>query len=87
MCYNMYDMNQSCVDSFQKTKQKTADIVVLIIIESVFVSKENINFIKVSNTVKKNQLNFFLTKSKRCTWIELIYDSYSLWNWCRIVIS
>lgn len=40
----MHDMHQSCVDSFQKTKQKTAKIVVLIIIESEFVSKENINF-------------------------------------------
>lgn len=39
MCYNMHDMHQSCVDSFQK-----ADIVVFIIIESEFVSKENINF-------------------------------------------
>lgn len=36
---------------------------------------------------RKNHLNFFLTKSKRCTWIELIYDNYSLRNWCRIVIS
>lgn len=80
MRYNMHDMHQSCVDSFQKTKQKTAEIVVLIIIESVFLSKENINFIIVSNTVEKNHLNFFLTKSKRCTWIELIYDNYSLRN-------
>lgn len=53
MCYNMHDMHQSCVDSFQKTKQKTADIVVFIIIESEFVPKENINFIIVSITVEK----------------------------------
>lgn len=70
-----------------KNITKTADIVVFIIIESEFVPKENINFIIVSNTVEKNHLNFFLKKSKRCTWIELIYDNYSLRNWCRIVIS
>lgn len=64
MRYNMHDMHQSCVDSFQKTKQKTAEIVVLIIIESVFVSEENINFIIVSNTVEKITLTFFWRNQK-----------------------
>lgn len=65
MRYNMHGMHQSCVDSFQKTKQKTAEIVVLIIIESVFVSKENINFIIVSNTVEKKSPKLFSDEIKK----------------------